>query len=175
MKSHLSDLTTWPTYLITWPTYLTYLPTWPTYLTCLTDLHTRPTWANHLQIYLFTFFREHPWGAIIEICDIWDTDYSSDNWDLEFMTIFVNWQLRMTVDSIRNSFNVFIPSLKSVEAFIVWNSAFIHWETLSEHVYIFTFIHWCFQSIRVMGNTFGAKTVNAVSYTHLTLPTTPYV
>ena len=30
---------------------------------------------------------------------------------------------------------------KCVEAFIVWSSAFIHWETLSEHVYMFTFIH----------------------------------
>ena len=107
-----------------WPNYLTYLPDYLTsYLTYLTDLPTRPTWANHLQIYLFTFFREHPWGAIIEICDIWDTDYNSDNWDLEFMTIFVNWQLRMTVDSIRNSCNVFIPSLKSV----IYRVIFCNW------------------------------------------------
>ena len=44
-------------------------------------------------------------------CDFWDTDYSSDNWEHEFMTIFVTWS-RNTLDSIRNSCNVFITSLK---------------------------------------------------------------
>ena len=39
--------------------------------------------------------------------DIWDTDYNSDNWEPEFMTIFVIWQLIVTLDSIRNSFDVF--------------------------------------------------------------------
>ena len=34
-----------------------------------------------------------------------------------------------------------VTNITGVEAFIVWNSAFIHWETLSEHVYMFTFIH----------------------------------
>ena len=24
-------------------------------------------------------------------CDIWDTDYNSDNWEAEYMTIFVTW------------------------------------------------------------------------------------
>ena len=38
-------------------------------------------------------------------CDIWDTDYNSDNWEPEFMTIFVTWQLRVTLDSIRKMFN----------------------------------------------------------------------
>ena len=38
-------------------------------------------------------------------CDIWDTDYG--NWELEFMTIFVTWQLRVTLDSIRNSCDVY--------------------------------------------------------------------
>ena len=33
--------------------------------------------------------------------DIWDTGYNSDNWKTEF--IFVAWQLRVTLDSIRNS------------------------------------------------------------------------
>ena len=41
-------------------------------------------------------------------CDIWDTDYNWDNWEPEFMTIFVTWQLRVTLDSIRNSCDVFI-------------------------------------------------------------------
>ena len=27
--------------------------------------------------------------TILETCDIWDTDYNSDNWEPEFMTIFV--------------------------------------------------------------------------------------
>ena len=41
-------------------------------------------------------------------CDIWDTDYNYDNWEPEFMTMFVTWQLRVTLDSIRNSCDVFI-------------------------------------------------------------------
>ena len=45
--------------------------------------------------------------AILETCDIWDTEYNSDNWEPEFMTIFVTWQLIVTLDSIRNSCNVF--------------------------------------------------------------------
>ena len=44
--------------------------------------------------------------AILETCDIWDTDYNSDNWEPEFMTIFVTWQLIVTLDSIRNSCDV---------------------------------------------------------------------
>ena len=39
-------------------------------------------------------------------CDIWDTDYNYDNWETEFMIIFVIWQLRVTLDSIRNSCDV---------------------------------------------------------------------
>ena len=38
--------------------------------------------------------------------DFWDTDYNFDNWELEFMTIFVTWQLIVTLDSIRNSCDV---------------------------------------------------------------------
>ena len=38
---------------------------------------------------------------------MWDTDNNSDNWEPEFMTIFVTWQLRVTLDSIRNSCDVF--------------------------------------------------------------------
>ena len=43
---------------------------------------------------------------ILKTCNIWDTDYNSDNWKPEFMTIFVTWQLRVTLDSIRNSCDV---------------------------------------------------------------------
>ena len=39
--------------------------------------------------------------------DIWDTDYNSDNWEPEFMTICMTWLLRVTLDSIRNSCDVF--------------------------------------------------------------------
>ena len=39
-------------------------------------------------------------------CDIWDTDYNTDNWEPGFMTIFVTWQLIVTLDSIRNSCDV---------------------------------------------------------------------
>ena len=48
--------------------------------------------------------------AILETCDIWDIDYNSDNWEPEFMTIFVAWQLIVTLDSIRNSCDVFANS-----------------------------------------------------------------
>ena len=50
--------------------------------------------------YLFASIREYPKGAIIGACDIWDTDYNSDNWEPEFMTICVlatpanNWTNR---------------------------------------------------------------------------------
>ena len=43
----------------------------------------------------------------LRCCDIWDTDYNTDNWEPEFMTIFVTWQLIVTLDSIRNSCDVF--------------------------------------------------------------------
>ena len=41
-----------------------------------------------------------------ETCDILDTDNNSDNWEPETMTIFVIWQLIVTLDSIRNSCDV---------------------------------------------------------------------
>ena len=44
--------------------------------------------------------------TILQTCDNWDTDYNSYNWEPEFMTIFVTWQSRVTLDSIRNSCDV---------------------------------------------------------------------
>ena len=41
--------------------------------------------------------------------EILETVYNSDNWEPEFMTIFVIWQLIVTLDSIRNSCVVFEP------------------------------------------------------------------
>ena len=54
------------------------------------------------------YIREHPKGAIIGTCDIWDTDYNSDKWEPEFITIFVTWQLIVTLDSMHNSCDVFL-------------------------------------------------------------------
>ena len=65
-------------------------------------------------------FWEHLLRAILETWDIWDTDYNSDNWEPEFITIFVTWQLIVTLDSIRNSCDVYI----NVSA-----KAVVHWWT----------------------------------------------
>ncbi len=91
------------------------------------------TWlknSTYPPTYLSTYLRAHPQGAILETCDlydicsewwgdltwpkktlqccdIWDTDNYTDNWEPEFMTIFVTWQLIATLDSIRNSCDVF--------------------------------------------------------------------
>ena len=40
--------------------------------------------------------------------DIWDTDYNSDNWEPGVMVILVTWQLIVTLNSIRNSCDVFV-------------------------------------------------------------------
>ena len=73
-----------------------------------TYLHTySPT---YLPTNLPTSLTEHPQGAILETFDLWDTDYNSDNWEPEFMTIIVTWQLRVTLDSIRNSCDVLVRS-----------------------------------------------------------------
>ena len=40
----------------------------------------------------------------------WNIDYNSDNWEPECMIIFMTWQLRVTLDSIRNNCDVFYPS-----------------------------------------------------------------
>ena len=44
-------------------------------------------------------------------CDIWGTNYNYDNWEPEFMTIFVTWQTRVTLDSIHNSCDAFLLCL----------------------------------------------------------------
>ena len=67
------------------------------------------TWPKNLPTHLPTYLpvlREHPKGAIIGTCDIWDTDYNTDNWEPGCMTIFVTWQLIVTLDSISNSCDV---------------------------------------------------------------------
>ena len=57
--------------------------------------------CNFFQFFSLTFFL-HPKGATIGTCDIWDTDYNTDNWEPGLMTIFVTWQLIVTLDSIPN-------------------------------------------------------------------------
>ena len=44
--------------------------------------------------------------TILESYDIWATDYKFNNWEPEFMTPFVTWQLRVTLDSICHSCNI---------------------------------------------------------------------
>ena len=58
-------------------------------------------WFNFLSFIFFHF--SYSKGAIIGTCDILDTDYNTDKWEPGFMTIFVTWQLIVTLDSIRNS------------------------------------------------------------------------
>ena len=41
-------------------------------------------------------------------CGLWGIDYNYDKWEPEFMTIFVTWQLIVTLDSIHNSCDVYI-------------------------------------------------------------------
>ena len=88
-----------------------------------------PKKSTYPPTYLSTYLRAHPQDAILETCDlydicsewwgdltwpkkalrccdIWDTDYNTDNWEPEFMTFFVAWQLIVTLDSIRNSCDV---------------------------------------------------------------------
>ena len=92
------------------PTYIpTHLPTYlPTYL--ITHWATFDFLATGSRI--FSCYRcgnvrsQLGHKTILQTSDIWDTDYNSDNWEPEFMTIFVTWQLIVTLDSIRNSCDV---------------------------------------------------------------------
>ena len=52
-----------------------------------------------------------PTMTILETSDIWDTDYNSDNWELDFMIIFFTWQFRVTLGSIHNSCYVYFSVL----------------------------------------------------------------
>ena len=70
--------------------------------------------------------------TIPETCDIWDTNYNFDNWEPEFMTVFVTWQLRVTLDIICNSCDVLdrtTPTLcisKDIDQLICVNSSNIY-------------------------------------------------
>ena len=60
-------------------------------------------------------FREHIQRGILETCELWNTDYNTDNWEPGLMTIFVTWQLIATLDSIRNSCDVCCFSLFQID------------------------------------------------------------
>ena len=70
------------------------------------DLTNKNTMTKTKTMTMTNTFREDPQRATQDTCDIWDTDYNSENWEPESMTIFVTWQLRVTLDSIRNSCDV---------------------------------------------------------------------
>ena len=81
---------------------------WPLRLLVTFDQIDEDTWLlrsdpTYLPTYLLTYLPtlRH------KTCDIWDTDYNSGNWEPKFMTIFVICQSRVTLDSIRNSCDVF--------------------------------------------------------------------
>lgn len=57
--------------------------------------------------------QKHPQGAILETCSIWDTDYMSDNWKPEFMTIFVTWY--WTVDTGCRQHSIFYLVVRKIE------------------------------------------------------------
>ena len=75
------------------------------------DLTKKLTKTNTKTMTKTKTFWEHLPRAILETCGIWDTDYNSDNWEPEFITILLTWQLIVTLDSIRNSCEVFIRRL----------------------------------------------------------------
>ena len=115
-----SDQKTWPYPKI--PTYVpTYLPTYPPtylithwatfgFLTLVDKTFYLPVAGFFLATgsRIFSCYRAFMRQmTILQTCDNWDTDYNSYNWEPEFMTIFFMWQSRVTVDSIRNSCDVF--------------------------------------------------------------------
>ena len=68
---------------------------------------TWPKKPTYLPTYLLTYLPTLRHKTILQTCDNWDIDYNSYNWEPEFMTIFVIWQSRVTLDSIRNFCDVF--------------------------------------------------------------------
>ena len=57
----------------------------------------------------------HCWTILtMTMIILWDIDYNSDNWKPDFMAIFVTWQLRVTLDSICNSCDVYLEVLTRI-------------------------------------------------------------
>jgi hypothetical protein len=101
---------------MTWPKKWQFL----TILTIFNNLNNSwKFWQILTFLIIFTiFYNLNNFNLVFQFChfddwkdnpgDLWDTDYNSDNWEPEFMTIFVTWQLIVTLDSIRNSWDVCI-------------------------------------------------------------------
>ena len=77
--------------------------------------------------------KEHLQRTILVTCDIWDNNYNSENWEPEFMTIFVAWQLRVTLDSIHNSCDVLFVFVSSLLLHTVWS--WLCWQRRSLDLY----------------------------------------
>ena len=94
----LHDTKEWPKRIVTFETF------------DQSDEKTRPDpkRPTYLRTYSPTYLPTLWHNTILQTCDNWDTDYNSYNWEPKFMTIFVTWQLRVTLDSIRNSCDVYI-------------------------------------------------------------------
>ena len=84
-------------------------------LVCLSDrtnnqsLH-KPTEWSHTLVTFGTFDQsdEETWPDQKRSTYLpYETDYNTDNWEPGLMTIFVAWQLIVTLDSIRNSCDVY--------------------------------------------------------------------
>ena len=91
-------------------------------------LETCDLWdINQTDFWKIFWFLDNP-----RTCDIWNTDYNSDNWEPEFMTIFVIQQLIVTLDSIRNfcdvshalSKNLHWSKIAQTDRHVFCNSAF---------------------------------------------------
>ena len=65
---------------------------------------TWPDLTKKIPTYLHTYASPLQ-NTLKETCDFWDTDYNSDNWEPEFMIIFVTWQLREGVQTKQTFLN----------------------------------------------------------------------
>ena len=92
--------------------------------------------------------------TIPETCDIGDTNYNSDNWEPAFMTFCVTWQLRMTIDSIRNSYDVFV---------VTWckHLPYWHWTPFQQ---CFFFLEWIQHSFHEKKNYWGVPNICSTDF-----------
>ena len=109
-----------------------------------------------MTILMTIFYDNFVWQFLMTIflylfstCDIWDTDYNTDNWEPGFMTIFVTWQLIVTLDSIRNSCDVFrirflcpVQQGREVRHTQVFSNCFFFWQERTKQ-HCFLFCHRC--------------------------------
>ena len=62
---------------------------------------------DNFTISFFFVYNFYSFGNFwLDTCGLWDIAYNYDNREPEFTTSFVTWQLRVTLDSIRNSCDV---------------------------------------------------------------------